>query len=111
MRCTEAQRILIRIFSVTISIPGELLSSRARFRLPMARPNYFYNCTFTSCPKLGEVTPALNTGLAKVAFQCSADRFVVKQSLVLRINICGENRHLRQARKRQDVKKLRFSAI
>ncbi|MFM9944702.1 MAG: hypothetical protein ACKVQB_05660 [Bacteroidia bacterium] len=41
-----------------------------------------------------------NTGLAKVAFQCSADTFVVNQSLVLRINICGENRHLRQARKR-----------
>jgi len=41
-----------------------------------------------------------NTGLAKVAVQCSADTFVVKQSLVLRINICGENRHLRQARNR-----------
>ena len=43
---------------------------------------------------------ACNTGLAKVAVQCSADTFVVKQSLVLRINICGEKRHLRQARKR-----------
>jgi len=31
-----------------------------------------------------------NTGLAKVAVQCSADTFVVNQSLVLRINICGE---------------------
>lgn len=41
-----------------------------------------------------------NTGLAKVAVQCSADTFVVNQSLVLRINICDENRHLRQARKR-----------
>jgi hypothetical protein len=41
-----------------------------------------------------------NTGLAKVAVQCSADTFVVNQSFVLRINICGENRHLRQARKR-----------
>ena len=41
-----------------------------------------------------------NTGLAKVAVQCSADTFVVNQSLVVRINICGENRHLRQARKR-----------
>ena len=41
-----------------------------------------------------------NTGLAKVAVQCSADTFVVNQSLVLRMNICGENRHLRQARKR-----------
>ena len=38
--------------------------------------------------------------MAKVAVQCSADTFVVNQSLVLRINICGENRHLRQARKR-----------
>jgi len=38
--------------------------------------------------------------LAKVAVQCSADTFVVNQTLVLRINICGENRHLRQARKR-----------
>jgi hypothetical protein len=41
-----------------------------------------------------------NTGLAKVAVQYSADTFVVNQSLVLRINICGEIRHLRQARKR-----------
>ena len=41
-----------------------------------------------------------NTGLAKVAVQCSADTFVVIQKLVLRINICGENRHLRQARNR-----------
>jgi hypothetical protein len=31
-----------------------------------------------------------NTGLAKVAVQCSADTFVVTQSLVLRINICGK---------------------
>ena len=41
-----------------------------------------------------------NTGLAKVAVHCSADTFVVNQTLVLRINICGENRHLRQARNR-----------
>jgi len=44
--------------------------------------------------------PAGNRRLAKVAVQCSADTFVVSQSLVLRINICGENRHLRQAAKR-----------
>jgi len=44
--------------------------------------------------------PACNTGLAKVAVQCSADTFVVNQSLVLRFNICGANRHLRQARNR-----------
>jgi hypothetical protein len=41
-----------------------------------------------------------NTGLAKVAVHCSVDTFVVNQTLVLRINICGENRHLRQARNR-----------
>jgi hypothetical protein len=35
-----------------------------------------------------------------MAVQCSADTFVVNQSLVLRINICGENRHLRQAQNR-----------
>lgn len=43
---------------------------------------------------------AANTGLAKVAVQYSADIFVVNQTFVLRINICGENRHLRQARNR-----------
>jgi hypothetical protein len=37
--------------------------------------------------------------MAKVAVQCSADTFVVNQSLVLRINICVENRHLRKAQK------------
>jgi hypothetical protein len=46
------------------------------------------------------IESAANTGLAKVAVQCSADTFVVNQSLVLRINICGESRHLRQARNR-----------
>jgi len=43
---------------------------------------------------------AHNSGLAKVAVQCSADTFVVNQTLVLRINICGKNRHLRQAANR-----------
>ena len=38
-----------------------------------------------------------NSGLAKVAVSFSADTFVVKESSVLRINICAENRHLRQA--------------
>jgi len=41
-----------------------------------------------------------NSGLAKVAVQCSADTFVVNQTLFLRINICGKNRHLRQAANR-----------
>jgi len=40
-------------------------------------------------------TPAPNSGLAKVAVKCSADSFVVNQTLVLRINICVKNRHLR----------------
>jgi len=35
-----------------------------------------------------------NSGLAKVAVQCSADTFVVNQTLGLRINICGKNRQL-----------------
>jgi len=45
-------------------------------------------------------TTAYNSGLAKVAVSNSADTFVVNQSLVLRINICGKNRHLRQAANR-----------
>lgn len=38
-----------------------------------------------------------NSGLEKVAVQYTSDTFVVNQSLVLRINICSKNRHLRQA--------------
>jgi hypothetical protein len=34
------------------------------------------------------------------AVQRFVNSFVVNQSLVLRINICGENRHLRKAEKR-----------
>jgi hypothetical protein len=41
-----------------------------------------------------------NSGSAKVAVQCSADTFVVNQSLVLRINICAENSRLRKAANR-----------
>jgi hypothetical protein len=44
--------------------------------------------------------PAGNSGLAKVAVSFSADTFVVTESSVLRINICDEDRHLRQAAKR-----------
>jgi len=51
---------------------------------------------------------AHNNTYKKLAVQCSADTFVVNQTFVLRINICGENRHLRQAPKRQVVKKLGF---
>jgi hypothetical protein len=41
-----------------------------------------------------------NTGLEKAAVRCSTDTFVVNKGLVHRINICGENRHLSQARNR-----------
>jgi len=56
--------------------------------------------TINTTTLLTESSPAANRRLAKVAAQCSADTFVVSQSLVLRINICGKNRHLRQAQKR-----------
>jgi hypothetical protein len=36
-------------------------------------------------------TPAGNSSLAKVAVSFSADTFVVNQSLIFRINICGKN--------------------
>jgi hypothetical protein len=50
-----------------------------------------------------EVKPALNSTYKKLAVQCSADAFVVNQTLVLRINICGKNRQLLVAAKRQAV--------
>ena len=48
-------------------------------------------------------TPAHNSGLAKVAVQFSADSFVVNQTLVLRINICGKNRQLLVAANRRSL--------
>jgi len=66
--------------------------------------------TDKGCESRTTRTPACNnTGLAKVAVQYSSETFVVNQSLVLRINICGEIRHLRQARNRQVVNKLAFA--
>jgi hypothetical protein len=41
-----------------------------------------------------------NSTYKKLAVQCSADTFAINQSLVLRINICGENRQLLVAAKR-----------
>jgi len=41
-----------------------------------------------------------NSTYKKLAVQCSADTFVVNQSLVLRIKFCGENRQLLVAAKR-----------
>ena len=50
-----------------------------------------------------------NSGFAKLAVRCSADTFVVNQTLVLRINSDsfrnGENRQLLVAAKRQTVSK------
>jgi hypothetical protein len=43
---------------------------------------------------------AHNSTYKKLAAMCSADTFVVNQSLVLRINICGKNRQLLIAAKR-----------
>jgi hypothetical protein len=43
---------------------------------------------------------ACNSTYKKLAVQWSADSFVVNQSLVLRINICGKNRQLLIAAKR-----------
>jgi hypothetical protein len=42
---------------------------------------------------LTERRAATYTGLAKVTVQCSADTFLVNQSLVLGINNFGEKRH------------------
>ena len=39
-------------------------------------------------------------------FSASYDSFVVKQTVVLRVKICGENRQLLVAAKRQTVQKL-----
>ena len=41
-----------------------------------------------------------NSSYKKLAVQCSADTFVVNQTLVLRMNICGKNRQLLVAAKR-----------
>jgi len=44
-----------------------------------------------------------NSGLVSFkmrSVQCSVDTVAVNQTLVLRINICGKNRHLRQAENR-----------
>jgi hypothetical protein len=44
-------------------------------------------------------------------FSASYDSFVVIQTFVLRINICGNNPPLRQAANRQSVKKLMFTTL
>jgi len=44
-----------------------------------------------------------NSTYKKLAVRHSANSFVVNESLVLRINICGKNRQLLLAAKRQTV--------
>jgi hypothetical protein len=61
------------------------------------KPTHGGQCKLDTTDLRPKRTTTHNTGLAKVAVQCSADTFVVNQSLVLRINICGE---IRQAAKR-----------
>ena len=56
-------------------------------------------------------TPAGNSTYPKGGVSCSKDNFVVNESLVLRINICGENRHLRQARNRYLNHHPRFARV
>jgi hypothetical protein len=56
--------------------------------------------TISNLTRSEDRSPACNTGLAKVAVQCFYDSFVGKQTVEHLINICGENRHLRQARNR-----------
>ncbi len=41
-----------------------------------------------------------NSTYPKVEVQCFEYTFVANESLVLRMNICGKNRHLRVAEKR-----------
>jgi len=56
--------------------------------------------TYSDLTRTKDRRPAYNSTYNKLAVQCSADTFVVNQTLVLRNNICGENRHLRQAANR-----------
>ena len=54
----------------------------------------------TSFDNFDERKTTANSTYKKLAVQCSADTFVVNQTLVLRINICGKNRQLLVAAKR-----------
>jgi len=46
------------------------------------------------------IITAYNSTYKKLAVQCSADTFVVNQTLVFRIKFCGESRQLLVAAKR-----------
>ena len=49
---------------------------------------------------MDKIKTGANTGLAKVAVQCSADIFVVNQTLVFQIKFCDKSPALRVAANR-----------
>jgi hypothetical protein len=63
------------------------------FVIELAKPTHNQLTDKTKEEQLPDIT-----GLAKVAVQWFADTFMVNQSLILRINICGENFHFYQFR-------------
>ncbi len=48
----------------------------------------------------GQKTTTANSGLAKGGVSCFVETFVVYQTFLLRMNICGKNPALRQAANR-----------
>jgi hypothetical protein len=70
-------------------------TTRPKFLIELAKPTKKKNC-FKKFPTLQKN----NSTYKKLAVQCHADSFVVAESLVLRINICGKNRQLLVAAKR-----------
>jgi len=59
----------------------------------------------------GQERQHLTAPIKKWRFSASYDSFVVQQTFVLRINICGENRHLRQAAPRCTKGSLRSPSV
>jgi hypothetical protein len=43
---------------------------------------------------ISEIAPATNSTYKKLAAKCPAESFMVNQTFVLRLNICGKNRQL-----------------
>ena len=100
-RCQQPACHLLILLSVTSVYKGLTPSGKIHSSISSFGPEnlYFRNFSraYNECALLMQ---GAHSGLAKVAVQCSADTYVVNKSFALRINICGRNRHLRQARKR-----------
>jgi len=64
------------------------------------KPTHGRQCKLDTTDLRPEKTTTHNTGLAKVAVQCSADTFVVNQTFVFQIKFCGKSPALRVAAKR-----------